>query len=81
MHYLYILKSKTKERTYIGITGDIAKRLKEHNSGFVQSTKGYRPLVLIHTEEYKTKRDARMRELYLKKNSSVKESLYKNLDI
>jgi putative endonuclease len=42
------------------------QRLKDHNAGRTNSTKGYRPWVLIHKEEFATKEAARARELYLK---------------
>ncbi|MFH1534510.1 MAG: GIY-YIG nuclease family protein [Patescibacteria group bacterium] len=80
MHYLYILRSNTKRRTYIGITCDISKRIVQHNSGNVRSTRGYRPLELIHIEEYKTKKGKNKRDSS-EKNSSEKESLYKELGI
>lgn len=45
---------------------DVAKRLNQHNAGATKSTKGYRPYVLLHIEEFKTRQEARNREKYLK---------------
>jgi putative endonuclease len=66
MAYVYILKSKVKSRLYIGITNDISRRLEEHNSGTVYSTKNLRPLSLVHQEECKDLIEARKREKYFK---------------
>ncbi len=45
---------------------DIIKRIKEHNSGYVFSTKGYRPWSLVYSEEVNNRIEARKREKYLK---------------
>ena len=66
MIYVYVLRSLVDERLYVGITQDIAKRVKEHNSGRTKSTKGYRPWVKIHEESYSDRITARQREKYLK---------------
>ena len=66
MYYLYVLKSKKDCRLYTGITSDIDKRLKYHNSGKCRSTKTRRPLELIFKEEFSNKREARKRELFFK---------------
>ena len=39
MFFVYILRSKKAERYYTGHTANIDKRLREHNSGKVRSTK------------------------------------------
>lgn len=44
---VYILKNLRNGRYYIGSTGDIVKRLNQHNSGRVSSTKHLRPLELM----------------------------------
>jgi putative endonuclease len=43
---VYILESTKNNRYYIGSTNNIERRLKEHNSGEVYSTKKIRPLIL-----------------------------------
>ncbi|MBU2578538.1 GIY-YIG nuclease family protein [Patescibacteria group bacterium] len=73
MFCLYILKSKNFGTYYIGISGDIKKRLKMHNSGMVKSTKSKKPWLLIHKEKFSTLRQARKRELYLKSLKKRKE--------
>jgi len=66
MYYLYILKSLKDNKSYIGVTKDIQKRLREHNSGRVKSTKYRRPLVITHTEKFETLSEARKKEWFYK---------------
>jgi putative endonuclease len=67
-HYVYILHNPRKDFIYVGYSENLKQRVAEHNSGKVQSTKPYQPLVLIHYEAYKVKSDAKRRERYLKTN-------------
>lgn len=66
MTYLYILKSKSYSKTYVGITEHLDRRLAEHNSGKSIFTKRYKPWVVIYTEEYSSMNEARIREKYFK---------------
>ena len=66
-HFVYALKSVKNNRIYVGMTSNIERRLKEHNSGGVFSTKGFRPWILIFFEECGTERSyTRLREKYWK---------------
>lgn len=65
-YYVYILLSEKDRKFYIGITGDIRKRLEEHNSGKVSQTKNRRPLKLVYWEGCLNQQDAAKREKYLK---------------
>ncbi len=64
--YTYVLESKIKKKLYIGYTGDLVKRVKEHNLGLNQSTKPYKPWKLIYYEASLDQEDAKRREKYLK---------------
>ncbi|MFA5021739.1 MAG: GIY-YIG nuclease family protein [Patescibacteria group bacterium] len=44
MFYVYILKSLTDNKLYIGYSNNLQRRLKEHNSGKNLSTEYRRPL-------------------------------------
>jgi putative endonuclease len=66
MYYIYILKSHKDNNFYIGQTCNIENRLHKHNNGLVKSTKYRRPLKLIYSEEYKSLKEARYRELEIK---------------
>ncbi len=48
-YFVYVLKSESGGRRYIGMTGDLDKRLIRHNQGGVRSTKPYRPWRILHT--------------------------------
>ena len=63
---VYILKSKKDNKQYIGSTNNMIRRLKEHNSGKVRSTKSRKPLVLIYREEFVIEKEARSREKFFK---------------
>ncbi len=67
MFYVYILQSIKKPNwLYKGCTGNLKRRLKDHNSGKNQSTAAYAPFRLIYYEGYLLKSDALAREKYLK---------------
>ena len=79
MYYVYIIKSKKENWTYIGSCSDLKKRFFEHNNGKVKSTKFRKPYSLIYYEAYINKTITLKRELELKNNSSKKEELYKRI--
>ena len=66
MFYTYILQSKKNGKWYTGSTGDLRKRLKEHNDGKSNYTKKNIPYEIIYYEACIKYEDARSRELYLK---------------
>lgn len=72
MPFVYILKSLKDNKFYVGMTLNLEKRLREHNSGQVRSTKYRRPLNLIYSERYRTQREAFKRERELKLPSAGK---------
>ena len=65
-YYVYILRSLKDSKRYIGITTDPDRRLYEHNTGLVLSTKGRRPFVRIYLEKCINRQAARKREKYFK---------------
>ncbi|MBX7152802.1 GIY-YIG nuclease family protein [bacterium] len=66
MFYVYVLWSYKLQKRYTGSTNDITKRLKEHNHGKTPFTKSGIPWALVYHEEYKTNKEAREREKFLK---------------
>jgi putative endonuclease len=67
MHIVYILISKKyPARYYIGITQDLDKRLKEHNSGDFMYTKKYAPWQIETFIALRNRRKAQELETYLK---------------
>jgi putative endonuclease len=72
MHFVYILYSETRQKYYIGSTGNLAKRLDQHNSSRIGFTSVGKPWSLVHSEPYTTKTEALKREQYLKRMKSAK---------
>lgn len=79
MYYVYALKSQIDGRIYVGFTSHIQRRITEHNSGYVFSTKGYRPWKLIYQECVNSRIEARVREKYLK--SGIGKELLKSISL
>ena len=79
MHYLYILKSKVNGELYIGSTGNIKKRLEEHNLGKEKATKSYKPWKIVYLEGYFSENDARTREHNLKHFGKVYSQLKRRI--
>jgi len=64
--FAYILKSEKDRKYYYGHTSYLKKRLKNHNSGKVKSTKSRRPMKMFYSEEFSCKSDAMKREMFFK---------------
>jgi len=72
MHYVYLLQSELKkDKIYVGTTGDLERRLREHNSGGTYTTKWHQPYRIVYYEAYLDKQDALERERKLKHHGSV----------
>ncbi|MFA6295310.1 MAG: GIY-YIG nuclease family protein [Candidatus Paceibacterota bacterium] len=69
MYYTYILQSKNDGSYYIGVTSDLKKRLKEHNSGKSKYTSKKTPYVLKWYCCFVDKNKAYIYETYLKSSS------------
>ncbi|MFH1822102.1 MAG: GIY-YIG nuclease family protein [Patescibacteria group bacterium] len=54
-YYTYIIKSQKTCKLYIGSSGDLRKRIKDHNKGTTKSTKSGIPWVLIYYEAHRSK--------------------------
>jgi len=59
--FAYILSCADGKR-YYGSTSDLRRRLAEHHTGQVRSTKGRRPVALVWYETFETPAQARQRE-------------------
>jgi putative endonuclease len=80
MQTVYILKSLKDNFLYIGCTSNLDKRISEHNSGVVYSTKNRRPLVLIYCESYLNQKEAWVRESNLKLYGRARAQLFKRIN-
>ena len=65
-YYVYVLKSINHSFIYIGFTENLKNRIIQHNNKEEHSTKAYTPFELIHYEAYRSEKDAKRREIYLK---------------
>ncbi|MEK9180546.1 MAG: GIY-YIG nuclease family protein [Patescibacteria group bacterium] len=70
MYYVYIIKNRRENQTYIGYTNDLKRRFKEH--------KDKRP-EMIYYEAYKSEQDARLRERKLKQRGQTVRRLKERL--
>jgi len=55
-------------RVYVGQSEDVEQRLKAHNKGLVHSTKADRPWLLIKSQDFDTREQARFFEWQLKRS-------------
>jgi len=66
MYYVYVIRSEVDGRRYKGMTGNMEKRIKQHNAGENRSTKGFLPWKLVYHEQFSTRAEARAREKFFK---------------
>ena len=75
--FVYVLGCLTPTRhiTYVGWTTDVERRLSQHNTGCGARTTRGRSWVLLHTEKFRTRRQAMSREWYLKRDRKFRKEL------
>ena len=64
--HVYVLRSLADGDRYVGLSTDVPRRIEEHSSGKVKSTKARVPFVLVYQESFDTLKEARTREKYFK---------------
>ena len=80
MYNVYILRNKY-EILYKGLTNNVSRRLKQHNSNKCIGTRGKGPWDLVHVEVCKDRNEARKLEKYYKSGTGreiLKELLSTN---
>ncbi|MCL5774884.1 MAG: GIY-YIG nuclease family protein [Patescibacteria group bacterium] len=70
--YIYVLESIKDGSRYIGYTGNLKKRLEEHNKGKSVYTDIHKPYKLVYFEGCTNMQDAKRREGYLKTHQGRK---------
>lgn len=70
--HLYIIKSQINDKYYIGVSNNVAKRLKQHNTQKEKSTKSGALWTLVYIEKYDSRGKAMIRERFIKKQKSHK---------
>lgn len=81
-YFVYVLLSLKDNKFYVGYTEDLEKRIKEHFTRNVTSTKYRLPLKLIHYEYFINKQDAKARGVFLKSGfgrEQLRQSLKRTL--
>jgi putative endonuclease len=70
-------------RLYTGYTTNLENRLKDHNEGHTKSTRNRRPLELIYSEKFESKKEAMEREKFFKtpEGGVVKRKMISDLNI
>lgn len=71
MFYIYVIRSETTGKIYIGQTNNLEVRLKRHNGELVSKARSYTRInkgrwVVIYKEEFDNRQGAVNRERYLK---------------
>ena len=71
---VYILANEGNSVLYIGVTGELSRRMAEHKNGEKEGfTKRYHVTKLVHVEHYSDVKQAILREKVLKKWARVKK--------
>ena len=79
-YFVYLLGNNKNKKliTYVGYTNNLKNRLGLHNRGKgAKFTRG-RIWKLLYSEKYKTKKEAILRECYIKKNRKFRNSVKNN---
>lgn len=78
-YYLYILKSKSADKYYTGISANTYTRLEYHNTLEKGFTSRYRPWEIVFTKEFNSKEEAAPAEKKIKtwKSKSMIEKVLK----
>lgn len=79
MFYFYVLKSEKDKELYYGYTEDLKRRIKEHNSGKMESTRDRKPFILVYYEAYRSNNEARKRERQIKRRAGALTSLKRRI--
>jgi putative endonuclease len=73
MYFVYVMRSQSSGRHYVGFCTDPIQRLGQHNQGITKSTKNRGPWELVYQEEMGTRAEAMRRERYWKSGQGREE--------
>jgi putative endonuclease len=73
MYFVYVLRSETTGRHYVGYTSDLTQRLGQHDNGITKSTKNRGPWEMVYREEFNTRSEAARRERFFKTGQGREE--------
>ena len=83
MYYVYVLYNlddESAKKIYIGVTDDLIRRVREHNSGQSKWTSGFGPWKPVYYEAYLSVKDAINRERKLKHHGKGVSELKKRIE-
>ena len=81
MWYVYLIQYSVTKTFYVGMTGDLKRRFKEHNAGQNSSTsRRDGEWMLAYYESYVSKSDAQKREKSLKHHGRARQELMKRIE-
>jgi len=69
-YWVYILRSESTGRFYVGHTDDLGDRIRRHNEGRSEATRTRGPWKLAYQEEFSTRQAAAARERAIKNQKS-----------
>jgi len=73
IYHIYVLMSLKNGKFYTGFTRKpVQTRLKEHNDGKNVWTRNNGPFILVRFEEFRSRKEALLREKYLKSGAGRK---------
>lgn len=74
MYFLYLLQC-ADETLYTGITTDLERRIKEHNTSLrgAKYTRGRRPVVLVYSQQFRSRSAASIAESRIKQLSRAEK--------
>ena len=79
MYFVYVLKSKTAGKIYIGHTQNVSLRIEQHNRGSSKATKMLKDWELIYSEPFLTRTLAISREKFFKTGRGKQVFKFKNV--
>ena len=80
MWKVYFLRSRRKKWYYVGSTDNLERRIREHNTKKVTSTKAHVPLDVVHTIDFASESEARSFERKIKKQRLLKEQIIRTIE-
>ena len=73
MFYVYAISSLRRNYIYVGMSSNVDRRIKEHNTGKEKTTRPYLPFRLLYVESCENRAAARKREKYWKSGTGKEQ--------
>jgi putative endonuclease len=70
MYFVYILRSESTGRYYVGHTKNINERLPYHNANYSKALKNRGPWTVVYSEAHDSRSEAMKRELRIKRQKN-----------